>query len=119
MGNDRKIIEHYELKPHPEGGWFKRTYSSQEKIKLARGERICGSSILYYLSKGEKSRLHFLDSDEAWYFHLVRRLGYIFFTKGVIGQCYWETPLITKKSFNIQLRGVQYLVQNWRMIMVH
>ena len=69
MGNDRKIIEHYELKPHPEGGWFKRTYSSQEKIKLARGERICGSSILYYLSKGEKSRLHFLDSDEAWYFH--------------------------------------------------
>ena len=63
------IIEKYNLVPHPEGGWFKRTYTSSQVLNTARGERICGSSILYYLDKGEKSRLHFLDSDEVWYFH--------------------------------------------------
>ena len=118
MGNDQKIIEHYELKPHPEGGWFKDLQFARKNKTCSRREDLWKFNTILF-EQGEKSRLHFLDSDEVWYFHFGSPVSLHLFTKGVIGQCYWETPLITKKSFNIQSRGVQYLVQNWRMIMVH
>ena len=71
MGEDEEqnIIEHYRLSSHPEGGWFRRTYSSSTNVFLDRGERLCGSSIYYFLKQGEHSCLHSLKSDEIWYFH--------------------------------------------------
>jgi uncharacterized protein len=63
------VIETLRLEPHKEGGWFRRTYESDRKIELSRGTRTCGSSILYLLEKSEVSRLHYLRSDETWYFH--------------------------------------------------
>ena len=66
---DQNIIEHYRLLTHPEGGWFRRTFSSSTNILLDRGERLCGSSIYYFLKQGEHSCLHSLKSDEIWYFH--------------------------------------------------
>ena len=67
--DDQNIIEHYRLSSHPEGGWFRRTYSSSNMVLLDRGERLCGSSIYYFLKLGEHSCLHSLKSDETWYFH--------------------------------------------------
>jgi predicted cupin superfamily sugar epimerase len=63
------VIETLRLEPHKEGGWFRRTYESDRMIEFSRGNRPCGSSILYLLKKGEVSRLHYLRSDETWYFH--------------------------------------------------
>ncbi len=63
------VIEALRLEPHKEGGWFRRTYESDRMIELSRGNRPCGSSILYLLKKDEVSRLHYLRSDETWYFH--------------------------------------------------
>ena len=57
------------LVPHPEGGWYRRTYESRESVSLQRGERACSSSILYFLKTNERSCLHQLKSDEIWYFH--------------------------------------------------
>ena len=66
---DQQVVDHYQLSPHPEGGWFRRTFSSSNKVLLDRGERLCGTSIYYFLKNGEKSCLHSLKSDEIWYFH--------------------------------------------------
>ena len=63
------LIQNLKLIPHPEGGWFRRTFSSQHTIDLERGKRSCSTSILYFLKPGEFSRLHCLASDEIWYFH--------------------------------------------------
>lgn len=63
------VIEELGLQPHKEGGWFRRTYESDRTVELSRGSRPCGTSILYLLKKGEVSRLHYLRSDETWYFH--------------------------------------------------
>ncbi len=63
------VIEELRLQPHKEGGWFRRTYESDQTVELSRGNRPCGTSILYLLKKGEVSRLHYLRSDETWYFH--------------------------------------------------
>ena len=66
---EQEIVDHYRLSPHPEGGWYRHTFSSSEKVKLKRGERTCGSSIQYFLKACEHSSLHYLHSDEIWYFH--------------------------------------------------
>ena len=65
----QEIIERFHLDPHPEGGWFRRTYESKELIESPNGFRPAGTSILYLLNRGEVSRLHSLDADETWYFH--------------------------------------------------
>ena len=57
------------LEPHPEGGWFRRTYQSEECLHLERGTRCAGTSIYYLLSGEEYSVLHRLKSDEILYYH--------------------------------------------------
>ena len=70
------------LKPHREGGWFRRTYESEHMLQLAQGSRPCGTSILYLLKKSEVSRLHSLRSDETWYFHRGNSLELNLFDSG-------------------------------------
>jgi len=56
-----EIIRLFELKPHPEGGFYKETY---------RSERNHSTAILYLLPAGARSRLHRLKSDELFHFYL-------------------------------------------------
>lgn len=56
MKND--FISHLDLKPHPEGGYYKETYRSKDS-----------TGIYYLLAKGDKSRLHRIKSDEMWHFY--------------------------------------------------
>ena len=49
----QEIIERFHLDPHPEGGWFRRTYESKELIESPNGFRPAGTSILYMLNRGE------------------------------------------------------------------
>ncbi len=59
------------LAPHPvEGGWFRRTYTSQGTIELPRGTRPQGTAIYYLLEAGTFSELHVLESDEIFHFYL-------------------------------------------------
>ena len=53
-----EIVKKLDLKPHPEGGYYKETYRSE-----------FSTGIYYYLSKGQKSRLHRIKSDEMWHFY--------------------------------------------------
>lgn len=64
-----------ELKPHPEGGFYKSTFVSDEQIsdnELSvnfEGERKLYTSIYFLLPSEEVSHFHRLKSDELWYFH--------------------------------------------------
>ena len=59
------------LSLHPiEGGWFRRTYTSQGTVELPRGARALGTAIYYLLEGGEFSELHVIDSDEMFHFYL-------------------------------------------------
>ena len=41
------------LEPHPvEGGWYRRTYTSQSHVELPRGVRAQGTAIYYLLEAG-------------------------------------------------------------------
>jgi hypothetical protein len=59
------------LDPHPvEGGWFRRTYTSQGTVEMPRGIRPLGSAIYYLLEAGSFSELHRLESDEIFHFYV-------------------------------------------------
>ena len=81
--HDLRVVQHFGLVQHPEGGWFKRTYSSRKTAFLKYGNRLCGTSIYYYLCKGERSSLHSLKSDETWYYHFGSPVVLHLFSKGV------------------------------------
>jgi predicted cupin superfamily sugar epimerase len=63
--NAVEIIKHLGLKPHPEGGYYKRTY----KNMLSNDERASASAIYYLLEGGSFSRWHRFDADELWLWH--------------------------------------------------
>ena len=59
------------LAPHPvEGGWFRRTYTSDVSVALLRGVRPYGTAIYYLLEEGAFSEMHMLASDEVFHFYL-------------------------------------------------
>jgi uncharacterized protein len=59
------------LSPHPvEGGWYRRTYTSEVSVALLRGVRPYGTAIYYLLEEGTFSEMHVLASDELFHFYL-------------------------------------------------
>jgi predicted cupin superfamily sugar epimerase len=58
------------LEPHPvEGGWYRRTYTSDESVALLRGVRPYGTAIYYLLEAGTFSEMHMVASDEIFHFY--------------------------------------------------
>jgi len=66
----KKLIKKLQLLPHPEGGFYKETYRSEEKINTAEGqERNVCTAIYFLLENEDKSHFHRIKSDETWFFH--------------------------------------------------
>jgi uncharacterized protein len=69
----REWIERLALVPHPEGGWYRETYRSAERVEAASlparfgGARVLSTTIYYLLCAGERSALHRIKSDEVWH----------------------------------------------------
>ncbi|CAH2715296.1 hypothetical protein BACCIP111895_02480 [Neobacillus rhizosphaerae] len=63
------------LVPHPEGGYYKSTYSSGEQISdkelsvTFEGQRKLYTSIYFLLTSNNISHFHRLKSEELWYYH--------------------------------------------------
>jgi predicted cupin superfamily sugar epimerase len=61
-----EIIEKFEMIAHPEGGWYKETYRSNQD--LDNGRQLL-TSIYFLLTSENPSNFHRIKSDELWYFH--------------------------------------------------
>jgi len=61
----RSLIASLNLEPHPEGGWYRRTWVAGSE----GGERPIGSAIIYLLLEGERSAPHRIDATELWHFY--------------------------------------------------
>jgi len=76
MVNADTLIQQLNLSPHPEGGYFRETYRSDEKIAAAHlpnrynGDRAISTAICFLLKGNEYSAFHRLKSDEVWHFYL-------------------------------------------------
>ena len=68
--NGKEIIQKLELQPHPEGGFYKETYRSNELIETKQNKTRNISTAIYFLFEGDnKSLFHRIQSDELWFFH--------------------------------------------------
>lgn len=73
-------INHLNLQPHPEGGYFKETYRADEGISSGalprrfNGDRSFSTSIYYLLQQGDFSAFHRIKSDECWHFYAGQTL---------------------------------------------
>ena len=69
----REWIERLALVPHREGGWYRETYRSTQRVEAAAlparfgGARVLSTAIYYLLRAGDRSALHRIKSDEVWH----------------------------------------------------
>lgn len=68
-------IDHLNLQPHPEGGFYHETYRSTENINIpplplqVNGQRNISTAIYFLLRSSDRSLFHRIRSDELWHFH--------------------------------------------------
>ncbi|ROQ64614.1 hypothetical protein EDF36_0110 [Rathayibacter sp. PhB152] len=65
------LAETMGLEPHPEGGWYRRTWESPERLTLVGAdgsvrERPAATLIVFLLPAGEASAWHRVSSAETW-----------------------------------------------------
>ncbi len=71
----KEIIELLDLQEHPEGGYFKETYRSEEIIPNSilgtsyEGERNVSTGIYFLLTSEKFSAFHKINQDEMWHFY--------------------------------------------------
>ena len=66
-----ELIATLELRPHPEGGFFRELYQSRAQVEPedGRGSRSALTTIYFLLPEGEVSRWHQVASDEVWHLY--------------------------------------------------
>ena len=68
-------IKHLNLQAHPEGGFYKETYRSEEIITTQslptrfEGQRNFSTAIYFLLRSQDRSVFHRIKSDELWHFY--------------------------------------------------
>ena len=64
------LAELLDLAPHPEGGWYRRTWTAAEGVRTSDGRaRATATLILFFLAAGESSAWHRVASEELWLAH--------------------------------------------------
>lgn len=74
----KEIIDNLGLLPHPEGGYYKREFCSENKSIYGK---YLMSSIYYLLEKEDFSAFHRLSSVEVWFFHVGEPINIYIFNK--------------------------------------
>jgi hypothetical protein len=75
MIESAQIIEHLKLLPHPEGGWYREVYRSDEILqtdslpKRYNSSHHFSTSIYFLLENEDFSAFHRISSDETWHFY--------------------------------------------------
>ena len=71
----QQLINHLNLQPHPEGGYYRETHRSPLILPHSilpssySGDRSAMTSILFLLPQGTRSRPHKVLSEELWIFN--------------------------------------------------
>jgi predicted cupin superfamily sugar epimerase len=73
-----------DLEPHPEGGWYRRTWTASNLVQATAGERPAATMIYFLLPPGEASAWHVVTADEIWLWHGPDRLTLQFGGEGAV-----------------------------------
>ena len=102
----KDYINYYQLKPHPEGGYYKETYRapgyiSKEVLPTGFGwARNFSTAIYFLLLQNNFSAFHRIQSDECWHFYAGGRLDiFIIHTDGQMETIYLGQNIIIGEKF--------------------
>jgi uncharacterized protein len=76
MTTAKAIIAALDLRPHPEGGYYRETFRSNELLDAAAlparysGARSMATAIYFLIEEGNFSALHRVQSDEMFHFYV-------------------------------------------------
>ncbi len=103
-------IRKLNLEEHPEGGYYRETYRSDETVgknglpeRFGGGPRAFSTAIYFLLKGGQVSRLHRIKSDEIWHYYAGSALtlhvfdpeeGYAGFGLGIDPEKGWFPQII-------------------------
>jgi predicted cupin superfamily sugar epimerase len=93
-------IKHLNLAAHPEGGFYKESYRSAEKIMLCGlpsrfdSPRNFSTAIYFLLRSEDRSLFHRIKSDELWHFHYGSSLNIYILSN--------QTLTVTKLGPNVE-----------------
>ncbi|HEY7634740.1 MAG TPA: cupin domain-containing protein [Gemmatimonadales bacterium] len=63
-----ETVRRLHLAPHPEGGFYRESFRSAQKVRLPDGrERSASTAIYYLLPHGAWSTWHRVQADEVWH----------------------------------------------------
>jgi predicted cupin superfamily sugar epimerase len=65
MQTAQDIVQRLDLKPHPEGGYYRETFRDPREVD----GRSVSTAIYYLLEKGQRSHWHRVDAVELWHWH--------------------------------------------------
>lgn len=67
----RQLIDTLALEPHPEGGWYRQLFKSEERVTRQHdgADRSALTTIYFLLVEGTYSAWHRVESDEVWHFY--------------------------------------------------
>jgi uncharacterized protein len=60
------VIRLLDLKPHPEGGYFRETFRDTRQVEDGRS---ASTGIYFLLARGERSHWHRVDAVEVWHWY--------------------------------------------------
>jgi predicted cupin superfamily sugar epimerase len=76
------LVRLLQLEPHPEGGHFRRIYTSTAQVLVDGRMRPALTVIRYLLAASESSRWHRVDADECWHWQAGDALELLQFDAG-------------------------------------
>ncbi len=77
----QQLVQQFNMLPHPEGGFYKENYRSDEIISSNNlperfsGSRYFSTAIYFLLEQGNFSAFHKIKSDECWHFYAGQTLN--------------------------------------------
>ena len=75
------LIKKLNLLPHPEGGYYREKYRSEQSVSFNGKVRNAGTAIYFLLKDSEISHFHRVASDELWLFHQGQSIELYVLTK--------------------------------------
>jgi uncharacterized protein len=80
-----ELINHLQLIPHPEGGYYRQTYKSEETTLNRNGDlRSVCTAIYFLLRAADKSHFHRIQSDELWFFHMGQAIEIFYISEAMV-----------------------------------
>ena len=103
----KELVVALDLEPHVEGGYYRRTYQSDEMLTTTGGQRYRMTSIYYLLTEDfPVGHFHMNQSDIVHYYHLGDAIEYsLIFPDGTLETVMMGSDVIAGECLQLHVPG--------------